>query len=344
MERIRLWQVCEVDGRVIAKALPDVSSTDTERMFEDLLVRSSDVLMEKVNLVGRQVPTSGGSLDLLGVDVNGRVIVFELKRGMLTREAVAQVVDYTSHVAELDDREFAAMVEKHSGRNGIERIDDFLDWYTQEHPNQAGILDEHPKMVLVGLGADDRARRMVSFLARSGVDIELISFHAFSAEGKLLLAREAEGPRIRRHSDSERLTREEKFRFLQDAAEGLGVKDFLEQVAAFVESQMPGCSRNAGTTSLTFYLPERTSEDQPTQRSYATLYLGREQGQLRLVFPRRATDAAGGAVQVFRNAVPDAEPGDNQYSALTIKLDRASWNTTAPPLKGLFEAVLVGRG
>ena len=51
MERIRLWQVCEVDGRVVAKALPDVSSTGTEQNFEDLLVRSPDVLMEKVNLV-----------------------------------------------------------------------------------------------------------------------------------------------------------------------------------------------------------------------------------------------------------------------------------------------------
>ena len=35
-------------------------------------------------------------MDLLGVDQDGRLTVFELKRGILTRDAVAQSLDYAS--------------------------------------------------------------------------------------------------------------------------------------------------------------------------------------------------------------------------------------------------------
>ncbi|MBA7706315.1 hypothetical protein ES703_115167 [subsurface metagenome] len=38
-------------------------------------------------------------------------------------------------------------------------------------------------MLLIGLSDDDRARRMVSFLAGSDIDISLITFHAFEKIG-----------------------------------------------------------------------------------------------------------------------------------------------------------------
>ena len=42
-----------------------------------------------------------GPLDLLGIDQDGDLIVFELKRGTLTREAVAQIIDYASYLDSL---------------------------------------------------------------------------------------------------------------------------------------------------------------------------------------------------------------------------------------------------
>ena len=50
------------------------------------------MLMPGLTLVGRQTPTGSGWLDLLGVDEDGKLVVFELKRGKLTREAVAQAI------------------------------------------------------------------------------------------------------------------------------------------------------------------------------------------------------------------------------------------------------------
>ena len=39
------------------------------------------MLMPGLQLVGRQLTTANGSLDLLGIDSEGRLVVFELKPG-----------------------------------------------------------------------------------------------------------------------------------------------------------------------------------------------------------------------------------------------------------------------
>ena len=67
-----------------------------EDRLEETLVRRPEMIEPGLYLVGRQTPTEGSPLDLLGVDKDGRLVVFELKRERLTREAVTQCIDYTS--------------------------------------------------------------------------------------------------------------------------------------------------------------------------------------------------------------------------------------------------------
>ena len=75
---------------------PFTQRTDTERLLEGTLVNHPDMLDPGLTLVGRQTRTDDGWLDLLGVDEDGRLVVFELKRGTLSRDAVAQVIEYAS--------------------------------------------------------------------------------------------------------------------------------------------------------------------------------------------------------------------------------------------------------
>ena len=85
---IRIW---EIDGSSqAAEPLDSASRMETERSLEDVLVRNPEMLMPGLMLVGRQTPIDGGILDLLGVDEDGRLVVFELKREKLSRDAVAQ--------------------------------------------------------------------------------------------------------------------------------------------------------------------------------------------------------------------------------------------------------------
>ena len=260
MQKIKLWSVESSGSTRKATAVADIDTTETEQQLEDLLVNSPDLLMDNLTLVGRQLPTEGGPLDLLGVDADGRLVLFELKRGTLTRDAVAQALDYASDLAVLGEDKFARLIDEHSGQNGIEAREGFADWYQQEFPNEIGLLTNPPKIVLVGLGADERARRIVNFLAQRGIEIQLLTFHGFTHEGKLFLARQVESiaPTPTRNS----ATKESNQAVLHEAAEQLGVKEFLEEVASFIEARMPGY-RWPGKTAYSFSLQEKTSEGRP---------------------------------------------------------------------------------
>ena len=79
---IQLWEL-----RGVRRAAPvePVARLDTELLLEDVLTANPHLMMSGLTLVGRQTPVEGGFLDLLGVDEDGRLVVFELKRGRLTR-------------------------------------------------------------------------------------------------------------------------------------------------------------------------------------------------------------------------------------------------------------------
>ena len=120
MKGIKLWKIqANNDKSISVDEIDNVSETETENQLEEVITQRPELLMKDLKLVGRQTETPGGPLDLLGVDADGRLVVFELKRGTLTREAVAQVIDYSSYLATLEPEELA----KHIFRIHINRRD-----------------------------------------------------------------------------------------------------------------------------------------------------------------------------------------------------------------------------
>ena len=190
MEDIQIWAL---DDSQVAQ-LETSDRMESEQLLEEILVKNPDLLMEDLTLVGRQTPTEGGPLDLLGVDGYGRLVVFELKRGTLSRDAVAQVIDYASDLDAMALADLANHISERSGTGGIEAIENFEEWYDSQTFEVEG-LDAllPPRLFLVGLGADNRTERMVKFLAdNSGMDISLLTFHGFEYDGKTLLAKQVE--------------------------------------------------------------------------------------------------------------------------------------------------------
>ena len=127
MEDIQIWSI---DGSQVSQLEPS-SRMESERLLEETLVSNQGLLLEDLTLVGRQTPTEGGPLDLLGVDGDGRLVVFELKRGTLSRDAVAQVIDYASDLDRMDLIDLSNHISERSGEHSIEKIEDFQDWYNQ---------------------------------------------------------------------------------------------------------------------------------------------------------------------------------------------------------------------
>ena len=154
MDEFKIWALEDAASVV---ELESQRRMEAESLLEDTLVAYPDLLMPGLKLVGRQTPTAGGPLDLLGVDKYGRLSLFELKRGTHTRDAVAQVIDYAADLEAMDLAELIGRLAKESGERGIGEIEDFEEWYGQQFGEQELTSLRPLRMFLVGLGADERA-------------------------------------------------------------------------------------------------------------------------------------------------------------------------------------------
>ena len=247
---MKMWAIdsAKKDARPVESA----SETETEKALEDVLASNPDMLMPNLTLVCRQSATDKGNLDLLGVDADGRLVVFELKKGRLTREAVAQVIDYGSWLESQTETELATYIAKHSGAYGIEKIDDFETWYDIRCRKQ--LVELKPiKMVLVGLGADGGAHRMVEFLAKREVDISLLTFYGYTYQKETLLARQVEGGvEGGEMTPSKNPSQEERRRILAERARDLGIGDLWEEA---INTLGIPFDRVANKEGITFSLP-----------------------------------------------------------------------------------------
>ncbi|MXZ39749.1 MAG: DUF91 domain-containing protein [Holophagales bacterium] len=250
-DEVRLWVLG--DKPEDAAPIESMDQTDEpERVLEDILVRHRDMLLPDLQLVGRQTLTRVGNPDLLGVDAEGRLVVVELKRDKLTRKAVAQLLNYGSHLDSLSDQEVVALIERGSGSHGIEAIADFEDWYSDRVGRPLETL-RPLRMVLVGLGADEEARRIVEFLQNHGVRIDLLTFHGFSHGETTILAMKAEAPddgNRRAPPSRPAVSEEDLLRSLRERAEDGGVAALWDD--AFRDMRQHSDTHYAKKSGITF--------------------------------------------------------------------------------------------
>ena len=259
MDEVKIWAL-DSDSNVTP--LASKGQTETESLLEETLVRNPDLLIPGLRLVGRQTPTDGGPLDLLGVDEDGRLVVFELKRGTLSRDAVAQIIDYASDLDAKSDVALTEHIAANSGVGGIERIEDFEEWYGENTESPSLDALRPLRLFLIGLGADERTERMVKFLAENtGMDISLLTFHGFAYDGKTLLARQVEveadagfGPRPPRRYRSTEERRELLKRNLDDS----DMSETFSAAEGMFEENWPRFSTNPGVWGLSITFQRRT--------------------------------------------------------------------------------------
>ncbi len=251
-DELRVWALGDGDGVEVLESV----TVGLEDRLEETLVRSPEMLEPGLHLVGRQTPTEGGPLDLLGVDEDGRLVVFELKREKLTREAVTQCVDYASALHVRTREQLAALIAEHSGSGGVEEIDDFEEWYLERFGESelSGLLP--PRLVLVGLGVDTRAERMARFLADGGIDISVLTFFGFEHSGETLLARQVEVEREEAVPPGRRSgqSRTEKRQALQERLAERGMTNLFDEIADTLRRALPGSFQNTTSWGLGFRL------------------------------------------------------------------------------------------
>lgn len=340
MDEIKLWKV---GGSKDSPTVTDVSSiaqTETEEILEEILARSPSLLANGLKLVGRQAETSSGPLDLLGVDEDGRLVVFELKRGVLTRDAVAQIVDYASFLAELSPKDLDSFICESSGKNGIDKIADFSDWYQLQFGKSLNTIGK-PKMTLVGLGVDEKARRMVEFLANGDIEISLVIFQGFNDGDGVFLARQIEVSQ-RQTAQSATASKAANLQKLLKRIRDSKVETYFDKAAALIRSEM-GAYEWPNQTGYSYFFPDTTESGTPSNRSYLSISIPENtQGSAVLTLQERATVAAGQEWTAIASAWGVRVVKRKGYVDVKIA-SSDDWKRLEPDVKKLCRAIVEGR-
>jgi hypothetical protein len=342
MKEVKLWALEKDQNKNLVPVPVDtLDHTETEKQLEELLVRTPEILMPGLTLVGRQTPIEGGALDLLGVDEDGNLVVSELKRGTLSRDAVAQIIDYASFLASLDSESLSEHVSQRSGTRGIEKIEDFNSWYQERFPNNPEGYSDQPSMVLVGLSADDRTRRMVDFLSKGGLDISLITFHAFNKGDNLFLARQVEVQVREPAGQQKRYTKSTNLEALKALASRIGSAKLLEIMAQFVRNKLPAYEWPS-RSGYSYSLIERTERGTPSYRVYVAIYVYESHpGEVQLFFHRRSRQVVNELFETFlvQNRKRFRE---NRGHIETYMKSEADWSNLSKSIEPLLQGIVEG--
>jgi len=181
---IKIWEIHDRDNlKEIQKA-----KLDLEERIENWLEKDISIIANDLLVIGRQVETDfGGVIDLLCLELNGDVIIVELKRDKTPREITSQTLDYASWVKDLSNDKITETANKYlSGKGPLE--DAFKKKFGTDLPET---LNEHHSMLIVASEIDSSTERIIKYLSDSyGVGINAATFQYFHDENeKEFLAR-----------------------------------------------------------------------------------------------------------------------------------------------------------
>lgn len=342
MLQVKLWALDKnEDNKFIPISVETVTELETEELLENMIIDNHELLESGLKLIGRQTPAGGGTLDLAGIDKDGNLVVFELKKGKLLREAVAQVIDYASYLAELDTESLCKHISECSGKKGIEKIEDFESWYQEQFSKGIEEIKENlPKMVLVGLNYDDRAERMVKFLANNGLTINIITFYVFKKDNELFLARTDIVQK--RVISVPKYTQESNLENLKLLAEELKVSDLLRKMADFFKAEWFEAYEFHCKTGYSYGFTETTEKGTLSNRVYANLYLEKKKPQtVHLYFQKRATEIAQKSFEKLLLKYPNKFKLD-KYDAVSAYIKPIDWSELSEPLRSVLRGIKDG--
>ena len=160
---IKTWQVIDNKLTSIDTALVKEDRKETYDL-EPWIESNPEIVETDIMIIGKQVPTSNGRIDLLGVDRSGNTVIIELKRDLLSRDVLAQAIDYASSVAEWSVDRLSEIYSEYPKRNG-----DFEDAFNETfgvNLEKVNInFNNTQRIILVGFSLDTSLERMVEWLS-----------------------------------------------------------------------------------------------------------------------------------------------------------------------------------
>ena len=180
-----------MDGEFTEYEQVSFEADHQESVLEDWLEVNHNGILEDslVLIIGRQVPTDlGKSIDLLGVDLEGNVVVVELKRGRTPRDVVAQALEYAAFAARLAVDELEGILREYHDDESLGLADHHREYFNQA---EAVAFNKDQRIVIIGQQVTPEIRQTALFLGSKGIQVTCVEFTFFrDADGGRLLSQE----------------------------------------------------------------------------------------------------------------------------------------------------------
>jgi hypothetical protein len=185
---IKSWEI--VDGRLVPadSRLADYGRREALDL-ESWIESDPSIVRPGLRIIGRQVLTRSGPLDLLAIDRTGSVVIIELKRDRLPREALAQAIDYAADIATWSLEKLGEVCVTHSG----DALEDVLSQAFPDIDLESLTINGAQRIVLVGFALEPALERMIEWLSGAyGVAINAVVLkYVRTANGAEILTRSA---------------------------------------------------------------------------------------------------------------------------------------------------------
>ena len=167
---IRTWQIVNGKLESIITNLKNEGRTEPYDL-EPWIESNPEILGPDIAIIGRQTLTKSGPIDLLGMDKIGNLVIVEIKRDKLPREALTQAIDYASDAAEWNVEKLGEICSSYSGKNLEETITEYFPDIDIESLN----INATQRIILVGFSVESALERMIEWLSDNfGVNINAV--------------------------------------------------------------------------------------------------------------------------------------------------------------------------
>lgn len=157
---IRTWQIIDGELKLIATNLKSEGRTEPYDL-EPWIESNPAILGPDIAIIGRQTMSKSGPIDLLGIDRTGNVVIVEIKRDKLPREALAQAIDYASDAAGWPVERLGEICAEHSGKG----LDETLSEAFPDVDVESLTFNETQRIILVGFSVESALERMIGWLS-----------------------------------------------------------------------------------------------------------------------------------------------------------------------------------
>ena len=189
---MRVFSVGAEGGFTEFKQVPFEASHE-ESVLEEWLESNPDGILEDgpLLIIGRQVPTDlGKSIDLLGLDREGHVVVVELKRARTPRDVVAQSLEYAAFAARLDVDSLERILGEYHPDEALSLAEHHCEYFGFDH-TEAVAFNKDQRIVIIGQSVTREIRQTAMFLGSKGIRVTCVEFTFFrDADGGRLLSQE----------------------------------------------------------------------------------------------------------------------------------------------------------